>query len=42
MVEASPSVDAETLEIRAIEMALNRVGDALAFSDLLNQILENE
>lgn len=35
-------IDAETLEIRAIEVTSNRVGDAQVLPDLLNQIPRNE
>ena len=35
-------IDAETLEIRAIEVTSNRVGDAQVLPDLLNQIPQEE
>ncbi|BBL59684.1 hypothetical protein MKFW12EY_32970 [Methylomonas koyamae] len=35
-------IDAETLEIRAIEVTSNRIGDAQVLPDLLNQIPQNE
>lgn len=35
-------IDAETLEIRAIEVTSNRVGDAQVLPDLLNQIPQDE
>ena len=35
-------IDAETLEIRAIEVTSNHVGDAQVLPDLLNQIPHNE
>lgn len=35
-------IDAETLEIRAIEVTSNRVGDAQVLPDLLNQIPSDE
>jgi len=35
-------IDAETLEIRAIEVTSNRVGDAQVLPDLLNQIPDDE
>lgn len=35
-------IDAETLEIRAIEVASNRVGDAQVLPELLNQIPRDE
>ncbi len=36
------AIDAETLEIRAIEVTSNRVGDAQVLPDLLNQIPRDE
>lgn len=36
------AIDAETLEIRAIEVTSNRVGDAQALPDMLNQIPRDE
>jgi len=35
-------IDAETLEIRAIEVTSNRVGDAQVLPDLLNHIPQDE
>ncbi len=35
-------IDAETLEIRAIEVTSNRVGDAQVLPDMLNQITRDE
>lgn len=35
-------IDAETLEIRAIEVTSNRVGDAQVLPELLNQIFRDE